>query len=260
MTTVGIVQARAGSSRLPGKVLEPINGVPMLEKVLARLGRSEELSRLVVATTREPEDDAVATLAERCGARVVRGDRFDVLDRFHDVLLAEPATDVVVRVTADCPFIDAEVVDHLVRLRRDRNADFVANRLPPPERRTYPVGLDVEVCTASALRSAWRNAASPFEREHVMPHLYVEPGRFRVVIDQLEEDLSAFRWTVDVPEDLEAVRAIDAACGPEPFGWRHVLDVVRANPRLHEINAGFVQKDIGEVDERWSPGSAPPAT
>jgi spore coat polysaccharide biosynthesis protein SpsF len=255
VTTIAVVQARAGSSRLPGKVLQPINGVPMLRKVIDRMRRSTELDEIVVATTREPGDDAVADLATAAGVAVVRGDQFDVLDRFHDVLLARPDAATVVRVTADCPFIDPGIIDRLVRLRRDEGADFVANRLPPPAVRTYPVGLDVEVCTAAALQIAWRDAVSPFEREHVMPHLYGEPDRFRVVVDQLDEDLSALRWTVDEPADLEAARAIDAACGPEPYDWRHVLETVRAHPELAEINAGLTQKQVDVVDERWGGGA-----
>jgi spore coat polysaccharide biosynthesis protein SpsF len=161
---------------------------------------------------------------------------------------------VVVRVTADCPFIDPGIVDRLVRLRRERGADFVANRLPPPYPRTYPVGLDAEVCTAEALEVAWRDATAPAHREHVMPFLYESGERFSVVVDQLDEDLSGMRWTVDVPEDLAAVTAIDLACGPEPFDWLRVLAVVRADPELQRINSGFQQKHVSEVDSRWQDG------
>lgn len=255
MTTILVVQARAGSSRLPGKVLEPIGGVPMLRKVIDRARRSAEVDEILVATTRAAGDDAVEQVATDAGVATVRGHQFDVLDRFHDVLLLRPAASELVRVTADCPFIDPELIDRLILLRRSEGADFAANRLPPPEPRTYPVGLDVEVCTTAALVRAWTEATSPFEREHVMPYLYATPGRFRVVVDQLDEDLSGFRWTVDEPADLEAARAIDAACGPEPYDWRHVLATVRAHPELSALNAGVAQKRVEVVDERW-PGTA----
>lgn len=254
MTTIAVVQARAGSSRLPGKVLQPINGVPMIVKIIMRISRSEEVGSVVVATTREAGDDPVARISAEAGAEVIRGDEFDVLDRFHDVLLARPDASEIVRVTADCPFVDPGIVDRLVRLRRAEGADFVANRLPPPATRTYPVGLDVEVCTPDALECAWREASSLFEREHVMPFLYGNAARFRTIVDELDEDLSRFRWTVDEPADLEAVRAIDAACGPEPYGWEHVLETVRAHPELSAINAGLMQKTVNAVDERWKGG------
>lgn len=253
MTTVCIVQARAGSSRLPGKVLEPISGVSMLGKVLTRLSRAQSIDVLIVATTTDAGDDAVEAEAERFGAIVVRGSVFDVLDRYHSALEAAPDADIVVRVTADCPFVDPDVVDLLVRTLREEGADFVANRLPPPYPRTYPIGLDVEVSTAAALETAWRDAASAHEREHVMPYLY-ESGNFDVRVVDLPEDLSAYRWTVDTPADLAAVRAIDALCGPEPFGWEHVLEVVMANPEVLAINADSAQKSVFDVDSRWEAG------
>jgi spore coat polysaccharide biosynthesis protein SpsF len=252
MSVVGIVQARAGSSRLPGKVLRPINGVPMLVKVLSRMARSERLDRIVLATTTEAGDDPVADLALSTGALVARGDAFDVLDRFHTALQLVPDATVVVRVTADCPFIDPGIIDDVIALRERERADFAANRLPPPAPRTYPVGLDVEVCTVDALERAWREAERPFEREHVMPYLYSEPSRFRVVVAQLDEDLSGFRWTVDEPADLAAAEALDAACGPEPYDWRHVLDIARARPDITAINAGLGQKHVTDVDSRWN--------
>lgn len=252
MTTVAVIQARAGSSRLPGKVLETIAGMPMLERVIRRVARAQTVDQVIVATTQEPEDDIVQAVAEHAGARVVRGSRYDVLDRFHTALTDYADDDVIVRVTADCPFVDPDVIDEVVLRLRSSGAVFVANRLPPPHPRTTPVGLDVEATTVGALRLAWREATDPHHREHVMPYLYETPG-IAVEVLQIDEDLSHLRWTVDTPDDLAAARALADLVGPEPFGWRDVLAVARAHPEIGAANAGHAQKDVHVIDERWRP-------
>lgn len=251
MTVVCVIQARLGSSRLPGKVLARIGGITMLEKVIQRVARSRSIDRVVVATTSDHADDEVEQVAMASGADVIRGSMLDVLDRFNDVLVAYPDTEVIVRVTADCPFVDPDIIDDLVRQLAAGGFDFVANRLPPPSGRTYPVGLDVEVCTAAALREAWLKALQPHEREHVMPYIYETPGRFRILATDLSEDLSNFRWTVDTQNDLAVVQALDVLCGPEPFGWERVLEVARQHPDIAEANSGVVQKHVSETDKRW---------
>lgn len=257
MTVVGVVQARAGSSRLPRKVLADIGGEPMLAKVLARLHRSSTVDEIVVATTDAPEDDAVADVAARAGARVHRGPVLDVLERFVGAVAGADERDVVVRVTADCPFVDPDVVDLCVARILDGTADFVANRLPPPHPRTYPVGLDVEVVRVAALRRAGREAVARFEREHVMPYLYGHPDRFAVEVLDLDEDLSEMRWTVDTPEDLALAVAVDALAGPEPYGWHEVLRVVREHPEIARLNQDLEQKRVDVVDARWDAPSPP---
>ena len=251
MSTLCIVQARYGSSRLPGKVVEPILGVPMLAGIIKRLQQSRLVDHLVVATTSESGDDPVVAIASAADCAVVRGSTFDVLDRFHDALVAYPDTDVIVRVTADCPFIDPGLVDEVIQARSDHDADFASNRLPPPYRRTFPVGLDVEVCTAIAFEKAWNEAAEPHFREHVMPFLYASDSGFQVHILDLAEDLSNYRWTVDTPQDLEAVRQIADLLPAGSTSWREVLEVVQANPWLTELNNGQTQKMVHEVDSRW---------
>lgn len=257
MTTIAVVQARAGSTRLPRKVLADIGGGPMLAKVLARLRRASTVDEIVVATTREREDDPVCEVAAQAGARVHRGPMLDVLERFAGALADAADDDVVVRVTADCPFVDPDVVDACVGRLVGGTADFVANRLPPPYRRTYPVGLDVEVAWVAALRRAAREAVAPFEREHVMPYLYGRPDRFAVEVLDLDEDLSDMRWTVDTPEDLALAVAVDALAGPEPYSWRDVLRVVRAHPEVARLNQGLEQKRLDVVDARWDAQTHP---
>jgi len=231
---VAIVQARMGSTRLPGKVLAPVCGKPMLERQLERVRRSRMVERLVVATSEGPEDDAVAEAARGAGCDSYRGSLEDVLDRFTAAARHYEATDVV-RLTADCPLSDPELVDDVLRVHLASGADYSSNVLEP----RYPDGLDVEVLRADALERAWREAVAPHDREHVTPYLLHHPERFLLRSVQGGEDLSRLRWTVDHPEDLAFVRAVFERLLPEDpsFGWREVLELLEREPRLAAANA-----------------------
>ncbi len=218
-----VVQARAGSSRLPGKVLADLDGKPMLRFLLDRL-HALAVDELVVATSTEARDDAVAAIALEAGRPVVRGSEHDVLDRFVGALDTFPARHVV-RITADCPLSDPQLIDAVVAHHRGTRADYTTNTLP----RTFPKGLDVEVVSADALRVAHAEAATQAEREHVMPFIYRRPERFRLANLRNDQPLGDERWTVDTADDLERVRHIAAqmrASGNAEFGWRDVLAVV----------------------------------
>jgi len=231
-----------GSTRLPGKVLADIAGEPMLVRTVERSRRAETLDEVVVATTIEASDDPVAELCEARGYARFRGHPTDVLDRYYQAASAFKAG-AIVRVTADCPLMDPDVIDKTVKafLEAYPQIDFAANRYP--ERRTYPIGLDVEVCTFGALERAWKEAAPGYAREHVMPYLYEVGDRFRVRVVECEQDLGALRWTVDTPEDLAFVRAVYAAFGGrDDFSWREVLALLDRRPQLAEINAQVPQK------------------
>lgn len=213
---LAVLQARMSSTRLPGKVMRPILGEPMIARQIERLRRCETLDRLVVATSLDPSDDPLAAHVEGLGVRVFRGALDDVLGRFQGAALAFGPAAHVVRLTADCPLADPEVIDACVRLHLVSGADYTSNTL----QRTYPDGLDVEAMTAAALAAAAAEAEAPFEREHVTPFLYRRPERFRLAQLTQRRDLSDRRWTVDTAEDLlfvERVFAAFAAVGPE-FG------------------------------------------
>jgi spore coat polysaccharide biosynthesis protein SpsF len=253
--TVVIIQGRMASSRLPGKILLDIAGKPMLEHVVERARRARTVDLAVVATTTQPEDDAVEAYCRQAGIAVSRGSLQDVLDRFYQAALAYKA-DTVVRLTADCPLLDPQVLDHTVEEFRRAGVDFGCNRLPPPLKRTYPIGLDVEVCTFQALERAWKEAIEPHEREHVMPYLYDTPGRFKILRVDYEKDYSNMRWTVDTPEDLQLVRLIFArlaVSGKPDFTWLDVLDLFEREPHLASINAQVKHKTYLDVDERQKP-------
>jgi len=247
---VCIVQARMGSSRLPGKVLKEICGKPMLEWVVKRASRSHMVNHLLVATTTSPDDDPIAEYCVSRGIPFFRGSEFDVLDRYYQAACDSDA-DIVVRLTADCPLIDPDLIDKTIQTLLDKNADFAANRLPPPYHRTYPIGLDVEVATFRALEIAWKKAAEGFEREHVMPYLYDPVHGMKFIVIDHEADFGALRWTVDTPEDLEFVRQVARKLDcRDDFSWLDILKKLEENPNLNEINAGISHKTLKDVDSR----------
>jgi len=246
--TVALIQARMGSSRLPGKVLRDIAGEPMLARVAARARRARTIDQVAVATTVEAEDDAVAAACAAWGLPVCRGSLHDVLDRYYQAA-RELKAEVVVRLTADCPLIDPAEIDHTVEEFFRSGVDFAANRLPWG--RTVPIGLDTEVCSFAALERAWKEAAEPYEREHVMPYLYDQEGRFRVLLVNSSPDYGSLRWTVDTPEDLELIRAVYARFpGRDDFSTAEIVELFEREPSLANINAGIKHKTYRDIDER----------
>jgi spore coat polysaccharide biosynthesis protein SpsF len=244
---VAIVQARMGSRRLPGKVLADILGRPMLERVLVRLGRAQTLDEVVVATSKVLEDDPIADLCQRLAVPCSRGSAEDVLDRFHQAA-GEHHAETIVRITADCPLIDPELVDETVRAFRQATpaVDFACNRLPWD--RTYPIGTDTEVCSRQALEAAWRDAVRPNQREHVMPYFYENPDRFRILhVRSSDSSLGRMRWTVDEAQDLDFVRQIYGRFDRDDFTWREVIELLRREPELAQINADVVHKSHRHV-------------
>ena len=230
MRVVGVVQARMGSARLPGKSLMELGGIPLAAHPLRRLRLAQSLTEVVLATSTEPGDDALAALAEGEGVRCVRGSEQDVLSRFA-LAARETEADVIVRVTGDCPFVDPEVVDRVARelVEHADECDYASNVL----RRTYPRGLDVEALSAEALERADRLATSPEAREHVTWHLYRErPDLYRLRSVELEgEDFSELDWSVDSAEDLERVRKLYAGVSdvePSP-SWRTIARIASAD-------------------------------
>jgi spore coat polysaccharide biosynthesis protein SpsF (cytidylyltransferase family) len=230
MTTVAVIQARCGSTRFPRKVLAPLQGRPMLAHIIERVSRASLIDRVVVATTDGSGDDEVAALALTSGAGVTRGPEDDVLTRF--VMAArEHGADVVVRITADCPLTDPEVVDTVVRARAERDADYASNVEPP----TFPEGYDCEVFTAACLRRVDGEAVLPYEREHVTVRVREHLEAFRIVHVAHDPDLSWIRLTVDVPADLERVARILAALPAVPApDLTAVVDAFDRDPALHD--------------------------
>lgn len=254
MKTSLIIQARMGSSRLPGKVLKEIKGKPMLEWVISRGSLAGKVDETVVATTGDPGDDAIAAWCSQRGIPCFRGAPFDVLDRFYQTALWRKA-ERIVRVTADCPLIDPHVIDETITLFETSGADFTANRLPPPWHRTFPIGLDVEVVSFAMLERAWKEAAQPSEREHVMPWFYNTEGRCKIRILDHEPDCGMHRWTVDTPDDYALLQEIFSRLDdPLHASWLDVLDLIQQHPELEQINESTHAKRVDVVDERLRKG------
>jgi spore coat polysaccharide biosynthesis protein SpsF len=240
--TVAVIQARTGSTRLPGKVLLPLLGEPLLAHVVRRVSRARSIDATVVATTITPGDNAILELARREGWIVERGSEADLLDRYLQAARANHA-DQVVRVTSDCPIIDPDLIDEVVGALSTSGAVYASNTLEP---RTWPRGLDVEAMTLEALEAANAADHDPRSREHATPWIYRHPERFTLTGVWSPVDLSVHRWTVDTPEDYDLVRRIYDEIGHDEFSWRDALDVVEAHPDWSELNREVPQKTVPE--------------
>jgi glutamate-1-semialdehyde 2,1-aminomutase len=247
MITVALVQARTGSARLPGKVLRLIAGEPMINWVLARASRAARVDRVVLATTDSPKDDALAAHVRELGYAVERGSETDVLARYAAAAKAQ-AADVVVRITADCPFIDPALVDDVIALREAKGADYATNTDPA----TYPDGLDVEVFTSEALFRAAHEAEARYDREHVTPYLRRDP--FNRASQTNPIDLSALRWTVDEAADLAVADRLARALGRMDFTWQEALAHWQERPQDFAANMGIERNEgarMGSGQKLW---------
>ncbi|SVD65721.1 uncharacterized protein METZ01_LOCUS418575, partial [marine metagenome] len=235
---LAIVQARMGSTRLPGKVLKEVNDRPLIEILFHRLSRSKKIDKTILATSDSKENDILAKVVENLGFEVFRGSEVDVLDRYYEA--AKPyRPEAVIRITGDCPIIDPKLVDEIIGLYQGNDADYVGNVEPP----TYPDGLDTEVFSFAALETANKQAKGTFEREHVTPFLRTN-GQFKRMNYANETDLSAERWIVDYPEDFEIIKNILNHFAPDlDFSWREVLKLKQTNPELFESSHGIVRNE-----------------
>ena len=235
---VAIIQARMGSSRLPGKTMADVEGQPMLGHVVDRVRRARRVDQVVVATSTAPSDDIIASFCEKTGIPCHRGSETDVLDRFYQAARAEHA-DTIVRITADCPLIDPVIIDSVVEQFQRGGLDYVSNAMV----RTFPDGLDTEVFSATALETAWHEGRMSSDREHVTP--YLRSGKFRTanVANELFSN-GHHRWTVDEPADLAFVRAVYAEFRDKPsFGTNDILQLLHQNPELAAMNETVVSNE-----------------
>lgn len=249
-----ILQARTGSTRLPRKVLTDLLGKPMIERQIERLRRCRTIDGIVLATTDRSEDRPLLELAERLGLVAFAGSLHDVLDRYTQAARRHGAA-TVVRVTGDCPLLDPAIVDATVSLFLSGGLDYASTGA------MFPDGLDTEAFSAAALETAWREARLASEREHVTPFIWKRPERFRIAALPAERDLSAKRWTVDEPRDLEFVRAVYERLGRDgaPFGMAEVLALLEREPGLESLNTGIVRNAgyLKSLAEDAATGDAP---
>ena len=244
---VAIIQARMGSTRLPGKILKPLGDKSVLAHVVSRVQTMAGINDVVVATTSSAIDDFVVREAKRCGVIVFRGSEGDVLDRYYHAAASSNA-EVVVRVTSDCPLIDVNLGQNIISeflhcLDSLHPLAYLSNTVE----RSFPRGFDTEVFSFTALEAAWRNARTPAEREHVTPYLYRHPELFRQKQYRQVVDQSHFRLTLDTPEDYALLKAIFEALGSksQPITGSAVLQYLEAHPEIVAINAAIAQKPLG---------------
>lgn len=227
--SVVIVQARLGSSRLPGKVLETLAGRTVLSHVLERCRAIPTAADVCCAVPSSASNDEVALEAQRCGVTVVRGSETDVLDRYYKAA-SECQADVVMRVTSDCPLLDPLVADRVLSHVLKQEADYACNNLP----RSWPHGLDCEAFTFDWLERAAREARLPEQREHVTPFLRSHPDIRRISVSGPGGNIARYRWTLDTAADLQFLRAVFSRLpeGSHTFDYRTVLNIVESEPRL----------------------------
>lgn len=232
-----IIQARMGSTRLPGKVLMKVLDKTVLEYVIERCSFARCVKSVVVATTDGPEDDPIAGLLASRRIAVFRGSRDDVLDRYYQAA-AGAGAEHIARITADCPLIDPAVIDRAGEMYAESGADYCANIL----KRTYPDGEDVELFSLRALEKAWKEAALASEREHVTPFIRKHTELFRCVNFEYPRDISAKRWTLDRTEDFGLIKAVLEALYPAnpAFSMEDAVDFLSKHPDIEKMNSHIV--------------------
>ncbi len=261
-----LVQARMGSTRLPGKVLEEVDGKTLLEIEVSRIRRAKTVDQVVVITTEQPQDNRIAELCKVRGIDVFRGSETDLLDR-HYQAAKQYRADFIVKIPSDCPLADPKLIDSVIGLWFDHpdRYDYVSNYHPP----TFPDGMDVEGCSFSVLEIAWNEAKKPYEREHTFPFIWDQPDRFRIgnVENPRGNMFMTQRWTLDYPEDAAFLKAVLRAFKGKPdFDMDDVLRLLGEHPEIQAINHAYAGvnwyrnakgqlKTVGEEQYRDEPGS-----
>lgn len=239
---VAIVQARMGSTRLPGKVLRDLIGQPMLVHDIERIKRSRLINSVVVATTDDCSDDVIVQLCIDHNWLFFRGSEQDVLDRYYNCAKKYNA-DVVVRITSDCPLIEPLIIDTVIThfISHYPHVDYMNNFFPE---RSFPQGLDTEVMTFQALKKSWIEDTNPLLREHVTQYILRNKNKFRIQGITNECDLSHLRWTVDTVEDFQLINEIYSFFGHNHFSWLDVLNLLERKPELSDLNQNIRQKEV----------------
>lgn len=230
---IACIQARMGSTRLPGKVMRKICGRTAIEQIVRRLRAAKEIDEVVVSTTTEQRDAVIAREARRLGVRVFRGSEFDLVSRLYQTMI-HCGADAFVRVTADCPLVDPEIIDRMAAVfrRAKKKPDYLTNVFP----RSFPKGLDLEIFPRSVMEYLDAHLKDKFYRESFNVYIMDNPNKFRIQNISNDRDLSFLRWTVDYPEDMMLVRKIFAHFGEHVFHMRDILDLIRKNSALALMN------------------------
>ncbi|MFD2654518.1 cytidylyltransferase domain-containing protein [Gracilibacillus thailandensis] len=241
MKIVAIIQARMGSTRLPGKVLRTVLGKPLIKYQVDRIRHASYMDEIVIATTDNRKDDVIVEFCRSEKLHYIRGSEKDVLSRFHQAA-EETEADVIVRLTADCPVIDAQTIDHVIKaFVTSEHADYAANVLE----RTYPRGYDIEVFTRQTLAKLNKIACRNSDREHVTTYIRDHPDQFDIVNVLHHTDYSNYRLTVDTVEDFQLIEKIIQSFEPKKpyYMLEDIIKLLEHHPDWLTINANIKQKD-----------------
>ena len=249
MKVLAIVQARMGSTRLPNKVMREVDGIPLIELLLARLSHSSEIDQIVLATSIDSRNIPLVDHVTSLGYQSFQGSENDVLERFY-FAAQQFSGDIIIRITGDCPLIDPQLVDEAIRKFKTNNADYLCNTNPP----TFPDGLDIEVFTFAALQRAYNESNTSSDREHVTPYIR-ESGHFSTMNVASDTDFSNLRWTVDEDQDLEVVRFVVEHFTPNRlFSWKDVLEVYKTHSVELKRNSAIARNEgatMGTGQKLW---------
>lgn len=242
MKTVAIIQARMGSTRLPGKVMKQLKGESVLHHVIERVKQAKMIDEIIVATTTLEEDDILAEKAKHYGVHVFRGSSENVLSRYYKAA-KEHKADVVVRITSDCPLIDPKIIDKVITYYLNYKVDIVTNAGNSNYERTFPRGLDVEVFSFKVLKLAFMNATESFQLEHVTPYIYKNSNHAYFYKNKI--DYSKYRWTLDTTEDYQFMETIyeKLYSKKHDFYFQDIVDILEVNPDIALINEHIEQKN-----------------
>lgn len=245
MKVAAIIQARMGSTRLPGKILKTVNGKTLLEYQIERVRRAKLIDEIIIATTTKESDDSIVQLCQQLSIPYYRGSEDDVLSRYYEAAINNNVQ-VIVRLTSDCPIIDPEIIDQTIRayIESDNTVDYVSNTLE----RTFPRGLDTEVFPFNVLKEAFELSNEIIYREHVTSFIYSNPDKFKLKNVPSSRDYSEHRWTVDTEEDFILIKNILEALYPvnKEFKLEDIIKLLNENPEWKEINSHIEQKKISE--------------
>lgn len=249
MNRIAIIQARMGSTRLPGKVMINIKGKTVLNHIVDRVRYCNNIDKIIVATSTDKRNDIIEKECKKMNIRCFRGSEEDVLERYYEAA-NQVCADLIVRITADCPMIDNNVIDKMMekflRVNRDKKIDYMSNF--DVVRNTFPRGMDVEIISMDALKKSYKEAKQYYEREHVTPYIYNNIDKFNIIGYSNNQDLSEYRFTLDTKEDLNLIEIIydNLYDNNKKFNMTDIVAFMNTNIKLTEINKGIEQKDINQ--------------
>lgn len=238
-----IIQARMGSTRLPGKVMKKIKDETVLSHVIERVRKAKTIDEIIIATTTLEQDQSIVNQGLQSNIKVFRGSETDVLSRYY-LAAKENNVDIIIRITSDCPLIDPNIIDELVEHYQNSNYDIVTNAGNDISNRTYPRGLDTEVFSFEMLEAGYENATKDYQREHVTPYIYENAKS--IYYYKNAHNFSEYRWTLDTEEDFQLIKEIYDVLyhGEHSFYMEDIIRLFKERPELYEINKNIEQKKI----------------